>query len=267
MASGNVEVVVVGAGAAGIAAARRLHDAGVSCLLVEARQRLGGRALTFIDESGFALDLGCGWLHSANRNPWCDIAKAQGASIDKSLPAWMRPSLEFGFSRAEQDEFGEAMGSFFARLEHVAQNQADVPSSAALEPGCRWNGLINAVSTYISGAEWDQVSAKDFDRYADSGVNWRVIEGLGRVIRDYGAGLPVTLGCRVMRIDHRGKRLRVETEKGVIAADQVIIAIPDFAARQGTSRLHAGPSEKNRSRAGPTAGVGRQALHGARPRG
>jgi monoamine oxidase len=226
MPSDDVDVVVVGAGAAGIAAARRLHDAGVGCLLVEARPRLGGRALTVIDESGFALDLGCGWLHSADRNPWCDIARAQGASIDKSPPAWTRPSLEFGFSRAEQEEFGEAMGSFFARLERVAQNQTDVPSSAALEPGCRWNGLINALSTYISGAEWDQVSAKDFDRYADSGVNWRAIEGLGAVIRNYGADLPVTLGCRVIGIDHRDKRLRVETEQGAIAADQVIIAIP-----------------------------------------
>ena len=70
MASNDVDVVVVGAGAAGIAAARRLHDSGVSCLLIEARSRLGGRALTVIDETGFALDLGCGWLHSANRNPW-----------------------------------------------------------------------------------------------------------------------------------------------------------------------------------------------------
>ena len=53
MASDDVDVVVVGAGAAGIAAARRLHDAGVRCLLVEARPRLGGRALTVIDESGY----------------------------------------------------------------------------------------------------------------------------------------------------------------------------------------------------------------------
>ena len=226
MASDDVEVVIVGAGAAGIAAARRLHDSGVGCLLVEARPRLGGRALTVIDASGFALDLGCGWLHSADRNPWRDIAKRQGASIDKSLPSWMRPSLEFGFSRAEQHEFGEAMESFFARLEHVAQNTSDVPSSVALEPGCRWNGLINAVSTYISGAEWDQISAKDFDHYQDSGINWRVVEGLGTVIRAHGAGLPVRLGCRVTGIDHRGKRLRIETAQGAIAADQVIIAIP-----------------------------------------
>ncbi len=226
MASDDVDVVVVGAGAAGVAAARRLHDAGVRCVLVEARPRLGGRALTVIDESGIALDLGCGWLHSADHNPWCGIAKAQGASIDKSLPPWMRPSLEFGFSRAEQDEFGEATESFFARLEHVAQNKTDMPSSAALEPGGRWNGLINAISTYISGAEWDRVSAKDFDRYQDSGINWRVIEGLGTVIRNYGADLPVTLDCRVIGIDHRGKRLRVETAKGTIAADQVVIAVP-----------------------------------------
>ena len=226
MASDDVDVVVVGAGAAGIAAARLLHDAGVRCLLVEARQRLGGRAWTVIDESGYALDLGCGWLHSADRNPWRDIAMGQGASIDKSLPSWMRPSLEFGFSRAEQNEFGEAMEAFFARLERLAQNNADLPAAAALEPGGRWNGLINAVSTYISGAEWDQISAKDFDRYQDSGVNWRVIEGLGTVIRDYGADLPVMLDCRVIGIDHRGKRLRIETDKGAIAADQVIIAIP-----------------------------------------
>lgn len=226
MASDDVDVVVVGAGAAGIAAARLLHDAGARCLLVEARQRLGGRAWTVIDEFGYALDLGCGWLHSADRNPWRDIAMGQGASIDKSLPSWMRPSLEFGFSRAEQNQFGEAMEAFFARLERLAQNNADLPAAAALEPGGRWNGLINAVSTYISGAEWDQISAKDFDRYQDSGVNWRVIEGLGTVIRDYGADLPVILDCRVIGIDHRGKRLRIETDKGPIASDQVIIAIP-----------------------------------------
>jgi monoamine oxidase len=234
MSGSDLEVVVVGGGAAGIAAARRLHEASVGCLLVEARPRLGGRAWTMIDGSGFALDLGCGWLHSADRNPWRTIAEEQGASIDKTPPPWMRPSLEIGFTRAEQNEFYEAMGSFFARLEQVAQNASDVPASAALEPGCRWNGLINAVSTYISGAEWDQVSAKDFDRYEDSGTNWRVIEGLGSVVSAYGANLPVMLDCPVRGIDHRGKRLRIATTKGDITADQVIVAVPStlIAAEQ-----------------------------------
>jgi len=226
MASDDVDVVVIGAGAAGIAAARRLHDAGVGCLLVEARSRLGGRAWTVIDASGFALDLGCGWLHSADRNPWRKVAETQGASIDKTPPPWTRSSLEVGFPRAEQEDFGEAIGTFFARLERVAQNEADVSGAAALEPGCRWNGLINAISTYISGADWDRVSAKDFDRYDDSGINWRVIEGLGKVINTCGADLPHVLDCRVTGIDHRGRRLKIATDKGTIAADQAIIAIP-----------------------------------------
>jgi len=226
MANDDVEVVIIGGGAAGIAATRRLHDAGTRCLLVEARPRLGGRAFSVIDPSGFALDLGCGWLHSADRNPWLEIATEQGASIDKTPPPWMRSALEIGFPPAEQKEFHAAVGSFFVRLERLAQNESDVAGSAALEPGGRWNGLINAMSTYISGAEWDRVSAKDFDRYDDSGVNWRVIEGLGTVISAYGADLPRVLDCRVVGIDHSGKRLRIETTRGAIAADQVIVAIP-----------------------------------------
>ena len=226
MPGSDVEVVVVGGGAAGVAAARRLCDAGVDCLVVEARPRLGGRAWTVINASGFALDLGCGWLHSAESNPWVAVAEKQGASIDKTRPPWARPSLDVAFPRAEQDEFQEAMDAFFARLEQVAASEIDVPAAAALETGCRWNGLINAISTYISGAEWDLVSAKDFDRYADSGVNWRVVEGLGSVVAAAGANLPVMLDCPARGIDHRGKRLRVETARGAIAADQVIVTIP-----------------------------------------
>ena len=226
MISSDVEVVIVGGGTAGIAAARRLRDASVDCLVVESRPRLGGRAWTVRDPSGSALDLGCGWLHSADRNPLVAVAEKQGASIDKTPPPWTRRSLAIGFPRAEQSEFQEAMDAFYARLEQVAANEIDVPCATALEPGSRWNGLINAISTYISGAEWDRVSAKDFDRYADSGVNWRVVEGLGSVVAAAGANLPVMLDCPVRGIDHSGKRPRVETTRGAIAADQVIVTVP-----------------------------------------
>jgi len=226
MISSDVEVVIVGGGTAGIAAARRLRDASVDCLVVESRPRLGGRAWTVRDPSGCALDLGCGWLHSADRNPLVAVAEKQGASIDKTPPPWTRRSLAIGFPRAEQSEFREAMDAFYARLEQVAANEIDVPCATALEPGSRWNGLINAISTYISGAEWDRVSAKDFDRYADSGVNWRVVEGLGSLVAAAGANLPVMLDCPVRGIDHSGKRPRVETTRGAIAADQVIVTVP-----------------------------------------
>jgi monoamine oxidase len=226
MPSSDVDVVIVGGGAAGIAAGRRLHRAAVGCLIVEARPRLGGRALTVTDGSGFALDLGCGWLHSADRNPWVAVAKEQGASIDKTPPPWGRPSLEVNFPRSEQKDFQDAIGSFFERLGHVDQNKADVSAATFLNPDCRWNGLINALSTFISGAEWDRVSAKDFDRYDDSGVNWRVIEGYGAIISAGAANLPAMLDCPVRAIDHQGRRLRIETAKGAIAADQVIVTVP-----------------------------------------
>jgi monoamine oxidase len=100
MPHSDVEVVVVGGGAAGVAAAKRLQRAAVDCLLVEARPRLGGRAYTVIDPSGATLDLGCGWLHSADRNPWVRVADEEGAALDKTLPPWQRRTLETGFSRA-----------------------------------------------------------------------------------------------------------------------------------------------------------------------
>ncbi len=226
MPGSDFEVVVVGGGAAGVAAARRLCDVSIRCLLVEARPRLGGRAWTWTDASGFALDLGCGWLHSADRNPWVRVAEEQGATIDKSPPAWMRPPLELSFPHAEYADYRKAFAEFYARLEDAAPSEIDAAASTLLDPGCRWNPLINAMSTYISGAELDRVSLKDLERYDSTDINWRVVEGYGTIISRHGANVPAMLDCPVHGIDHRGKRLRIETAKGAIAADQVIVTIP-----------------------------------------
>jgi monoamine oxidase len=233
MPGNDFDVVVVGGGAAGVAAAERLQQAAIRCLLVEARPRLGGRAWTVTDSKGFALDLGCGWLHSGDRNPWAGIAAASSLTIDKSPPPWSKPSLERGFPRADQAEFQRAIGAFFARLEAAAQTEPDVAAANFLDPDCRWNGLINSVGTYISGVDLDRLSVKDFDRYEDSGVNWRVVEGYGTLISGYGAALPVMLDCAVTGIDHGGKRLRVDTAQGAIAADQVIVTVPSAVIAAG----------------------------------
>jgi monoamine oxidase len=234
MPNSDVEVVVVGGGAAGVAAAKRLCRAAVDCLLVEARPRLGGRAYTVVDPSGFALDLGCGWLHSADRNPWVRVAEEEGVALDKTLPPWQRRTLDTGFSRAEQNDFQNAMAEFFARLEQAAQSETDVAASTLLEPGNRWNGLINSVGTYISGGDLDRLSVKDFDRYEDSGVNYRAFKGYGALIADYGADVPQRLNCPVRAIDHRGQKLRIETGEGAITADRAIITVPSavLAAEQ-----------------------------------
>jgi monoamine oxidase len=179
-----------------------------------------------IDPAGNALDLGCGWLHSADRNPWVKVAKQQRAAIDETPPPWTRPPLEFGFSRADQKDYRKALADFFGRVARAADDQNDVAVSTLLDPNSRWNGLINAIGTYISGADLDRLSVKDFDRYEDSGINYRVFKGYGALVSDHGADLPMMLDCPVTAIDHRGRRLHVETHKGGITADQVIITVP-----------------------------------------
>ena len=228
MPNDDTEVAVIGGGAAGVAAARRLHDAGVNCLIVEARPRLGGRAFT-ITASGFAMDLGCGWLHSAERNPWTEIAIAQGHTIDKAPPPWDRSSLETGFPLAEQREYRRAQREFDERLDRAMQRSGDSPASAYLEPGCRWNALLNAVSTYYSGAELDLISARDLAKYREDNLNWRVIEGLGATIAAHGTDLPSVLDCAVQRVDHSGRRLNIETSKGAIAANYAVVTLPTAA--------------------------------------
>lgn len=226
MAKSDTEVAIIGGGAAGIAAGRRLAKAAIECLVIEARPRLGGRACTVTDASGYALDLGCGWLHSADSNPWVAVAQAQGRTIDKTKPPWERPALQMGFPLEDQQAFFKASRAFFDRLGPDVVKDGDVAASVMLEPNGRWNNLITAIGTYISGAELDRLSARDFDSYEDSGVNWRVREGYGATIAAYGESLQTVLDCAVLQIDHRGRRLKIETAKGVITADQAIITLP-----------------------------------------
>jgi len=226
MSSSDVDVVVVGGGAAGVAAARRLGQASIRCLLVEARPRLGGRAWTVHDSGRRALDLGCGWLHSADRNPWVGVAEEQGAAIDKTPPPWMHRPLEASFPSSEHADFRRAFAEFYARLDEAAQGGTDAAASTLLDPASRWNALLNAMSTYISGAELDRISLKDLDRYQSTDVNWRVVDGYGTLISAYGADVPLLLDCPVSAIDHSGKRLKIETSKGAIAADQIVVTVP-----------------------------------------
>jgi monoamine oxidase len=226
MANSDTEVVIVGSGAAGLAAGRRLRQAAIDGLVVEARPRLGGRAWTVGDPSGFPIDLGCGWLHSADRNPWTAIAEAQGRTIDKTPPPWARPSLTNGFPLDQQRAFGAAMDAFHDRVDAAAQKDSDVAAAALLTPDDPWNGLIGAVGTFLTGGELARVSARDFANYADTGVNWRVTEGYGTAIGAYGDALSVVLDCPVLQIDHHGRRLKIETAKGVITADQAIVTLP-----------------------------------------
>jgi monoamine oxidase len=255
MARNDYEATVVGGGAAGVAAARRLREAGVATLLIEARQRLGGRAWSVRSASGFPLDLGCGWLHSADRNPWREIAEARKLTIDRTPPPWTRPSAQTGFPAAEQAAFVEALTRFRESSEAAGELEPDRPASALVDKADRWYPLINAVSTFYSGAELDRVSMRDLARYDDTGVNWRVVDGYGTLVAAYGEGLDARLACKAQRIDRRGRRLRVETSDGPVETDAAIVALPSsILAEQSELFLPALP-QKSEAAAGLPLGL------------
>ena len=228
---GDYDVIVIGAGASGLAAGRLLAQSSASVLVLEARGRLGGRAWSERPRSGLTLDLGCEWLHSADVNPWTDIARHLGFSIDEKLPDWRRRIAHLR-GDTEQADWAATYGAFEERLEDAADAPEDRAASTLLDPGERWNPLINAISTWANGVELDQLSVKDHARYADTGINWRVLEGYGTLIATYGASVPVRLGTAAERIDHRGARIVIETNRGVLTARAVIVTVPTTVLAQ-----------------------------------
>jgi monoamine oxidase len=223
----EINVAVIGAGAAGLGAAHALQRSGLSFVVLEARDRAGGRGHTVMAAPGVTFDLGCGWLHSADRNAFVKIAGQLGFEIDKTLPPWRdRIAVGTAFPPEERADFLRSLDEFFDRIEQAAKGGIDHPASLYLEPGNRWNPMIDAISSYINGCETDRLSILDFDAYEDSNINWRVRRGYGALMAAYGTPLPIVFNCDVTLIDHSAKRLRLETSQGTLSADKVIITVP-----------------------------------------
>lgn len=227
MSLSDVDLVIIGAGAAGIAAARRVSKYPVRHVVLEAAARVGGRALTMIAAGGLALDRGCGWLHSADRNSWTRVAAELGFTIDRTPPPWGTQAGDHGMSAEEQAAFGENYDAWERRVLDAA-HEPDRPAAELLEPGNRWNPLIDALSSYINGAGTAELSVHDFAAYAnaDSEANWRVAEGYGTLIAAAGAGLRVRLDTIVSGIDHSGALLGIRTSRGDLSARAAIVTVP-----------------------------------------
>ena len=222
----EINVAIIGAGAAGLGAAHALKRFGLSVIVLEARDRVGGRGHTIMASPEVTFDLGCGWLHSADRNAFVKIAEQLDFEIDRKLPPWRERAWGKAFPPDDRADFVHALDEFFERIEQAAKGGVDHPASLYLEKGNRWNPMIDAVSSYINGCETDSLSILDFDAYEDSNINWRVRRGYGALMAAYGASLPLVFNCAVTLIDHSAKRLRIETTQGTLTADKVVITVP-----------------------------------------
>lgn len=222
----DVDVAIIGAGAAGLGAAKALEGRGLKVIVLEARDRLGGRAFTRQLENNTIFDVGCGWLHSADKNPFVDIATGLGFDIDRGRPHWSQQTYNIGFPQKEREAYLREMDAFYDRAEEAAEDGPDRPASDFLLPGNRWNALLNCVSTYINGVELERVSIHDMDAYEDTEVNWRVKRGYGALVAAHGASCPVAFGTQVTLIDYSGSRIRIETSRGALTATKVIVTVP-----------------------------------------
>src|SRR3954454_17862733 len=108
----EVDVAIVVAGAAGLGAARALENSVLSTLVLEARDRVGGRGYTIMAGPGITFDVGCGWLHSADKNSFVNIARQLNFEVDKARPPWREQSFDAVFPRNERADFIRAIDEF-----------------------------------------------------------------------------------------------------------------------------------------------------------
>jgi monoamine oxidase len=233
----DIDVIIVGAGAAGIAAAHALSAAGKRCVLLESRARPGGRAIT--DHSlGAPADLGAAWLHFADTNAWTGLAQQAGCEVIRTEPGWGAAAWIGNTPPTAEQRASAAAGyeTYNALIEAAAAAGRDVAVSEVL-PVDGYRVRFDAVMTWAVGVESTEVSTLDLSRYADSPHNWAVREGLGTVVAHAAEGLDVRLRTTVTDINWSGDTVRVSSSAGSMSARAVIITIPTSVLATGAIRF------------------------------
>ena len=220
----DVDVVVVGAGAAGLGAARALMSAGRSVRVVEAMDRIGGRAWTTDTDFGVPFDIGCAWLHAADRNPFFPEAQAAGWTLfhhDMGLD-----HLYFGSRKASTDDLA-AIADADAELQRLIESHEGDNDrlSSLLAKGHALRAAATFSGPMDFGQDDDEISIADFRAAADLDPNYFTKEGFGALVARFGADVPVTLNAPVTRIDWSGSGVSVETAQGTIRARAVIVTV------------------------------------------
>lgn len=235
----EVDIAIVGAGAAGLAAARRARDFGLSFTVVEAKARIGGRAHTDTETFGVPWDRGAHWLHSAAINPLTRIAEALGEPYLKR-ETFRNGNLHLGSrwaSAREREDCNARMEASFDAVHALGEAGFDVPAAQALDRSGRWYRLIEHVHEAISAFPPERISALDLAHYRDSGENWPLQRGYGALIAAYGASVPVSLETPVTSIDWRDKGVVLETPKGALKARAVIVTVSTNVLARGLIRF------------------------------
>jgi monoamine oxidase len=234
----EADVIVIGAGAAGIAAAHQLKAAGRRAIVLEARDRVGGRAFT--DASlGPAYDAGAMFIHWAERNPWVQIARDLGvATSDESWGGGFRV-FAGGQPMADADRQRRrgAFGQIDRRLETVDLAKRDVSIRDLLgDLGPDLAPIASSGLLLSIGEESERISARDYQRLW-AGDDLLVPSGYGNLVVRHGAGLDIRLNQPVSEIRWDGPGVSVTTPAGTLRAQACIVTVPVGVLKAGAIRF------------------------------
>lgn len=246
--SAEFDVIIVGAGAAGIAAGRRLRAAGRRFVLLEGSDHVGGRCVTDTRTFGLPFDRGAHWIHTPSLNPLARLAPRTGLKI---YPAPPERRLRVG-SRPARPEEARGFSAALARAERAiaaaAEGPVDVPCDRALSAGSLdlggWRPTVDFVlGPFGAAKELAEVSARDMALSAELDIDAFCREGFGALLARLAAGLPVRLATPVRRLSARGPTgVRAETARGTLSARAAIVTVSTGALAAGGLRIEPEPA-------------------------
>ncbi|MEM7215697.1 MAG: NAD(P)/FAD-dependent oxidoreductase [Pseudomonadota bacterium] len=231
----NPDVVVIGAGAAGIAAAHALIEQGKSVLIVEAAERVGGRAFTESETFGVPFDHGCSWI-TASAYPYKPLAEELGFELrNHTSPG---EAVYVGNRRAnksERNQYDRAWAAMQRALNSAGSDGLDVPASTVIDNEMDFSGVCQTwIGAMDYGVDFKDLSTKDNWNSAESTPNLMVKEGHGTLVAKQAVGLPYKLNTPATRIDWSGSGVKVETPSGTISAKACIVTVSPGVLESGS---------------------------------
>jgi monoamine oxidase len=235
----DADIVVIGAGAAGIAAARRVMAANRKVIVVEAADQIGGRCLTDTATFDVPFDRGARWMHNPDTNPMIRLARNAGLDISAAPPG---QKIRIGRRNArpsETEEFLAALVRANRAIDDASRGRADVSCASVLPKDLGdWAGTAEFVlGANATGKDLKDVSVIDKVRAQERNAAIACRQGLGTLIAKLGEQVPLSLSTPASRIAWSNRDVTVETPAGKIAARAAVITVSSNVLAAGNIRF------------------------------